>query len=264
MFLPEAECVRRWLSERVSGRRLRAVHRASPTALEGAHDALIGRPLTGVERMGRTITLRFDAHALDLCPGRRGALFVGRKDRDVPAHWRLAVELDTAALWLVDPGRGSRARVRLDGQPRLCVRTAAPDALSADFDLASLKQVLAGKRRTMGRLLVDEQQIAGISEACADEILHASRVRPSRAVSTLSEDEARALYYAIIEVLQKAVRFGGTSDALCPLIEGAPGRFGGLHSVHGRAGQPCTTCGGVVRRSRVRDVSGFYCPRCQR
>ena len=237
---------------------------ASPRVLDGAsREVLEGGALTAVERVGRTLTLVFEPWALDVAIRGSGELYVGRPERHVPSSWRLALEWDAHALWLVDRTGASRVRRRACESPRLNGANAGLEPTSAVFSLEVFKQVLRKKRRTIFRLLVDGQQIAGLGETYADEILHASRIRPTRPAPTLDDGEIRAVYYATVEVLQKAIRFGGVSDEQLPHVEGQPGRFGRMLSVHGRGGETCAACGGRVRRATLGDTRAFYCPRCQ-
>lgn len=264
MDLPEIESVRGWLADHVVGRRVWAVHAVSARVLDdGARQALEGSAVTAVERVGRTLTLVLDDCALDISIRRSGQLYVGRPHRHVPPCWRLAVAWEAGALWLVDrAGRAAVLRRSFD-TPRLDEARQGLEPLSAAFTLQSFKKVLHNKRRTIFRLLVDGQQIAGIGETYADEILHASRVRPTRPAPTLDDDEIRAVYYATVEVLQKAIRFGGVSESEHPPVEGLPGRFGRMLLVHGRRGEICAACGGRVRRTTIGNAHAFYCPRCQ-
>lgn len=264
MLLPEIETVRGWLADHVVGRPVWAVHAASARVLDDAsREALEGGAISAVERVGRTLTLVFDTCALDISIRGAGELYVGRPNRDVPPLWRWAMEWEAYALWLTDrTGRSGVLRRAFD-VPRLDDARQGVEPLSAAFTLQSFKKVLHKKRRTIFRLLVDGQQIAGIGETYADEILHASRVRPTRPAPTLDDDEIRAVYFATVEVLQKAIRFGGVSEGQHPPVEGLPGRFGRLLLVHGRGGEPCAACGGRVRRATIGDAHAFYCPRCQ-
>lgn len=265
MHLPEMESVRRWLAENVTGRRVRAVHASSSRVLDDAAcEAARGCVVEAVQRVGGALELRLGGNVLGLSPGAGGGLFAGRPHRDVPAPWRLVIEWDAHALWLI--GRTSASPVTWrPSDARVAVSPGeALEPLSAAFTLHAFKKVLRGKRRTIWRLLADGKQIAGLGDLYADEILHVSRVRPAKTVPTLDDDEVRAVYYAIVEVLQKAIRFGGTAGEQGPHVDGDVGRFDRFLVVHGRKGKPCLTCGRGVRRSIADGRYMFWCPYCQR
>lgn len=109
-------------------------------------------------------------------------------------------------------------------------------------------------------VLTDQARIAGIGNLWAHEILFHARIRPDRKVQSLSESELRALYQNTRQVLRSAVAAGGEPD-----FQDAYGRAGRYRlSVYGRAGQPCVTCGGRVRKGRLHGRPTFFCPSCQR
>jgi formamidopyrimidine-DNA glycosylase len=266
MDLPEVEAVRRWLQAEAVGRRARALRVAPGAAwreplrtarLEGAH-------LLAVERVGRHLLLQLDAAVLGLAPRGHGHIRVGRS---TPPGWRVALDLEPSTVWLCDRGATARAMLINSQDPRRADNALAPldpqgvEPLSAAFTLGTFKKVLRGRKRNIFRLLVDGQLIAGIGGTYADEILYASRVRPTRPAPSLGDDELRSIYYATLEVLQKAIRFGGVSDE--PYIEGQPGTFGRFLSVHARKGAPCPGCRARVRVVRVDATPAFFCPRCQ-
>lgn len=280
MYVPELESMRGWLAANFVGKRVRALHLASPRTLvlsnpvrTASEECIVwdpAMPLAVVERVGRHLMLGIGDDTLALIVRGHGALYAGALSRAVPLKWRVAVELDGSALWLCDPGNASRALLLAKLDPRgaeAALRDFDPqgvEPLATAFTFGSFKKVLRGRRRSIFQLLVDGQLIAGIGDGYATEILHASRVRPTRPASTLCDDELRAVYFSVLEILQKAIRFGGISDDQQPFIEGQPGGYRQMLSIYGRAGGRCPGCRGRVRLVTIDRASSFFCPRCQR
>ena len=71
---------------------------------------------------------------------------------------------------------------------------------------------------------------------------------------------------AIREVLDDAIKAGGSSMRDYRQANGELGSFQHAFCVYGREGKPCLRkgCGGTVRRIVQAGRSTFYCPRCQR
>ncbi|HKL22656.1 MAG TPA: DNA-formamidopyrimidine glycosylase family protein, partial [Tichowtungia sp.] len=84
-----------------------------------------------------------------------------------------------------------------------------PDAM--EMNARIFFQSLEKTNRMLKPLLLDQSFIAGVGNIYADEALFAARLHPQRRVSTLSDDEKLALYYAVTHVICAAVENGGTS-----------------------------------------------------
>lgn len=272
MYVPELEIVRRWLIEHCVGQTVRTLHVASSRVwIDGdAPPAVDGAALRAVDRMGRHLILQLGEGALALLVRGAGALYVGGPSRAVPLHWRVALEMEGRVLWLCDQSNASRALMLVPEQAQQAesvLRKVDPqgvEPLSKAFTLGTFKKVLRGRRRSIFQLLADGQLIAGIGDGYADEILYASRVRPTRPAPSLGDEELRTVYYSIVEVLQKAIRFGGISDEQQPYIEGQPGVFQRFLAMHGRPPAPCPGCRGRIRVVALDKVSAYFCPHCQR
>ncbi|NNE10745.1 MAG: DNA-formamidopyrimidine glycosylase, partial [Ilumatobacter sp.] len=122
-------------------------------------------------------------------------------------------------------------------------------------------------RRRLKPLLLDQHVIAGIGNIYADEILHAAKLRPDRLSNELSLQAERRLHRAIHDVLNEAIEAGGSTlvDAQYVDLLGEGGTYQEAHSVYGREGERCRTCGvGWIRRTIEAQRSTHFCPRCQR
>jgi formamidopyrimidine-DNA glycosylase len=134
-----------------------------------------------------------------------------------------------------------------------------PDPLDDAFTREVFRGILADAGRSQLKgVLRDQSTIAGIGNAYSDEVLHAARMSPFKAASSVTDEELEILYDAIRTVLGDAVeRSRGLAAAELK------GEKKGHLAVHGRAGQPCPVCGDTVREVSFADSSLQYCPTCQ-
>jgi formamidopyrimidine-DNA glycosylase len=134
-----------------------------------------------------------------------------------------------------------------------------PDPLSEEFDEAALQRILtdAGRAQIKG-VLRHQGTIAGIGNAYSDELLHAARMSPFKAASSLTPEDVATLYDAIRTVLGDAV---ARSRGLA--ASELKGEKKSNLAVHGRTGQKCPVCGDVVREVSFADSSLQYCATCQ-
>jgi len=228
-------------------------------------DALVGRMVRGVRRLGKRIVLDFDdeLHLVVhlMIAGRFRWIPAGARTR-VPARIALAeLEFATGKLVLTEAGTKRRASIHL-------VRGA--DAL-APFERGGLEPLdasreafaerLARENHTLKRSLTDPRLFSGIGNAYSDEILHRARLSPLKLTSRLSDDEATRLYDAT-----RATLIEWTDRLRAESGDGFPEKVTAFHdgmAVHGRHRQPCPDCGTSVQRIRYRDNETNYCPRCQ-
>ncbi len=135
--------------------------------------------------------------------------------------------------------------------------------------------VAAGRRspatkvvaRQMKALLLDQAVIAGIGNIYADEILHASRLRPDRLSNSLKSAEITRLHDSIGSILGAAIEAGGSTlkDTQYVDIGGEGGWFQVSHRVYDRAGQRCLTCGrATIQKVQFAGRTTSFCPRCQK
>ena len=72
------------------------------------------------------------------------------------------------------------------------------------------------------------------------------------------------LRLALREVLQHAIRLGGSSVSDYVDADGVRGFFQLEHCVYLRTGEPCRRCQTPIRRILLAGRGTHYCPECQR
>jgi len=136
-----------------------------------------------------------------------------------------------------------------------------PDALR--IDTRTLRQLLARIRRSIKATLLDQGVVAGIGNIYADEILFAAGIHPQSVASLLPPDRCRRLANEIRRVLAAAIRWGGSTIRDYVDANGVAGSYTLRQRVYGRAGQPCTVCGQLLRGITEAQRVTVLCPGCQ-
>lgn len=270
--LPEVETIRRSLLPRVVGRRIERIEARSIRLREGIRPAdwraMAGCVVEAVERRGKYLILHCGARAEVFHLGMSGRLTVAPAGAARPAHTHLVQHLsDGFELRYTDPRRFGVAlampAARIDGHAGL--RALGPDAWSGDF-AATLHQRVGHSRVAIRNLLLDQSMLAGLGNIYANEALARAGIRPARPASTVSRRRLATLEPAIRQVLDDALRAGGTTldDEGYEDAAGSPGYFAVELRVYGREGLPCRSCGEAIRRVVLANRSAYFCPRCQR
>lgn len=277
--LPEVETVRRGIEARALARRIAAVEvgrerSVRRTGRDSLVDGLRGARILSAQRRGKWLFFPLD-NGLEMMVHLRmsGRLLVAPADEPRARHTHVVAGLEgerVEELRFVDPRTFGEVAVypaisRATVVPE--VARLGPDPLLDGIDPERLRAAMARTTRPAKTVLLDQSVVAGVGNIYGDEILHACAVSPLRPARAVTESEARDLAAAIVEILSRATREGGSTLADTQYVgaDGAPGRFQDFHRVYARTGLPCLTCGKTpVVRTSVGGRSSHWCPRCQR
>jgi formamidopyrimidine-DNA glycosylase len=271
--LPEVETVVRDLRPCLSGRRLTTVHQTSRQALRipwrpAWRTAVAGQCVENVERRGKWIlTALENGSFLVIHLGMTGQLTVVPSATPRADHTHLIFALDDGAEQL-------RFRdIRRFGSVTLFpTQQAVEDYFTAarlgpePFDIDSIywRQALAGTKRSVKAVLLDQQVIAGVGNIYADEALFEARLHPARRGCDLDARAAANLRRAVATVLRRAIERRGSSIRNYVGGSGLQGAYQNEFRVYGRTGEPCPRCGAAIECRRLAGRSSHFCPRCQK
>jgi len=268
--LPEIEVTRRILKERLAGKRLEraALKREGKTAMPGAERLpdLHGKRLEDVNRRGKMLVLQFDGDLsliIHLMLIGRIALFPG--GQSLPVEPRLRLEFkggeEMEVRFVAARSLALVPKSGLDHHPTIAKQ--GPDALLLTRD--QFEKALARTRGPVKDVFMQQENMAGVGNAYADEILFEAKVHPMTAVNALSDEQAGSLYRAIAPALNRAIELGAAEEYVRDLgpIEGVIAKHD-LMRVHNRRGKPCPECGTRVEMKVLKGRNTFFCPQCQK
>jgi formamidopyrimidine-DNA glycosylase len=263
--LPEVEIVARRLAGAIVGADVEsalAPGMVTMKTLDPPLDALAGRAVTGVRRVGKMPVVEFGDLSLlvHLMSAGRLQLFGERaslRDR----RSRLLIRLtDGRELRLREFGTQQRAWAKLltpgDVAADEAVATLGPEAWPPPA-VDELERLL-DQPRHLHPLLRDQRTVAGIGRSWVDEILWTARLSPFRQGSDLEREDVERLHEAMDEVL------GGALDHYERVVgESIPDKAPMPLKVHRRQGEACPRCGTAIEAVHFKDYVMCYCPREQ-
>jgi formamidopyrimidine-DNA glycosylase len=193
--------------------------------------------------------------------GMTGRLLVTTPEAPLAAHTHARLTLASGReLRFVDPRRFGRLEfrdlARLSGFQ-------APGADPMTIESIAFAQLFKGRRLAIKPALLHQSLLAGVGNIYADESLFRAGLRPTRMAGRLSRGELEGLRKALLEVLEHAIRLGGSSVSDYVDAEGVRGFFQLEHCVYLRTGLPCLRCQTPIRRIRLAGRGTHYCPKCQ-
>lgn len=269
--LPEVETVVRDLRPRLVGRRIASVEVSTLPLrrrwLSEWDQALKGRRVRQLGRRGKWITfgLHDDSH-LVFHLGMTGQL------RIVPStELRLP---HTHMIFRLDRGREELrfGDIRRFGCATFFPTPGVMDEFFAstglgpepfELDAAYLRERLAGTKRCLKAILLDQRVLAGVGNIYADESLFQARLHPAQLGCETTGEQASRLRRAIVTVLQRAINRHGSSIRNYVGGLGAKGQYQEEFRVYSRTGKPCPRCRQPIALIRLAGRATHFCPHCQ-
>ncbi len=195
--------------------------------------------------------------------GMTGRLLVTAPDAPVAAHTHARLELASGSeLRFQDPRRFGRLEFRDLGRGGSAFR--APGAEPLAIGAREFAALFLGRRMPIKAALLNQTLLAGVGNIYADESLFQAGIAPRRRTNRLTAAELERLRVALRQVLEHAIRLGGSSVSDYVDADGERGFFQLEHCVYQRGGEPCRHCKTPIRRIELAGRGTHYCPKCQR
>jgi formamidopyrimidine-DNA glycosylase len=274
--LPEVEVVRRDLEREIVGKRIKSVEVDGMRTVRRHHNRkqfinrLEGKRFTGVERRGKYLICRLDdGDALVIHLGMSGQLLRTKTSRDARAkHTHVVISFTKGGqLRFIDPRTfGEMFVTESDALARVSeLSHLGIDPLESAMSWEQFGALISQRHAKLKALLMDQKFLAGIGNIYSDEILWGAGLRWDRMSDSLTAQEVRRLYRSMMETLQDAVKYRGSSLADEQYVDlfGKPGEYQLHHKVYARDGEACRRCRHEIVRERYGGRSTFYCEACQ-
>jgi formamidopyrimidine-DNA glycosylase len=273
--LPEIETLRRELDKELTGRKIKLVEVSAMKIVpryrtkKAFSELLEGRKIMGLERRGPLLVGKLDsADALMIDLGAGGQLVRAKTARQTVAkstmititftqggQLRIVDAKADAELWVLPWAEVAQAP-ELEGL--------GIDPLESAMSWEQFGRLLYRQHEKLRTLLMDRKVLVGIGPIYADEILFAAGLRWDRESDQLTEQEIRRLYRAIVETMQEAVKFRGSTHA-AKASSGDPFDDEGFEhfKVWERDGDACRRCRREIKKMRIGGRNHYFCEACQ-
>jgi formamidopyrimidine-DNA glycosylase len=263
--LPEVETTRRALEPHLLGRTITNISHSDPERYRNTLNA-VGRKITALERRGKYLIFRLsDDQDVIVHLKMTGGFRFPSSSEEIPRFERLRLSTDAGEVSYVDARRfGFWEVVPKDAWAHIGTLAAmGPEPLGEDFKLEDFTKAMAKVSKVKPALL-SQKPVAGVGNIYADESLWAAKIHPE--AGKLSKAQSKRLHTAIIEVMTRAVKAGGStlSDNSYQQPDGNPGYFQLEHHVYDSAGKACTRCGTTIEKYWLGQRGTHFCPECQK
>jgi formamidopyrimidine-DNA glycosylase len=262
--LPEVEIVARRLDSSLRGRVVESALAPGMNVMKTFDpplDALVGREVSGVRRVGKMPVVEFGELALLIhlmSAGRLRAFDKRASPKDRASRVLVRLE-DGRELRLREFGTKQRAWAKLLPADAVAsdemVETLGPEAWPPP-PLADFAELI-DQPRHLHPLLRNQRAIAGVGRSWVDEILWEARLSPFKKGSELSEGEVERLHGALHVLGDAIAHYEETIGEEVPDKVPMPLR------VHRREGDPCPRCGTTIEAVFFSEHQTNYCPKEQ-
>lgn len=270
--MPEVETIRRALNEEnIIGIPIVKAGICSKHVLEGIDGEaflkqMVGAQIRNVLRRGKFLIFQFQDFYLLIHLRMSGKIFLS-KDAFVQRHEHIRLLFaDQRVLSFFDPRKFGRVYFAKNIEE--IVGKLGPEPLSSLWTFEDFGASLSRLSRKIKPLLLDQNFLAGLGNIYADEALWLAGIHPEAKAREISNTKKHSLYQAIKQVLQRGIRFGGTSLGTglsnFQKVNGESGGHQGQLMIYGRQEEACFRCAKKIMKITVGGRGTYLCLRCQK
>ena len=270
--LPEVETVKESLKLKLIGKKITKVAVYHPNIIEYPSvtlfcQELIGKEIKDISRYGKWLIFILDDYYLLSHLRMEGKYFFKTPQESLNKHEHVVFSLDDGTeLRYMD--------VRKFGKMHLIkkedIKKLGPflnmglEPWDSKLNIDYLKEKYQKKKLPIKTVLLDQSIIVGIGNIYADEILFLSQINPLKSTNTLTEKELEKIIFYTKQVLENAIKKGGTTIRSYTSVNGVHGRFQQDLYVHCKEGEKCQNCNSIIIKTKVGGRGTYYCPNCQK
>lgn len=267
--LPEVEIIRRELSDKLSGKKIKNLETSDLRLRKEIPNLehLIGQKIVLIQRRNKYLILETINNWIVIHLGMTGQLHFNKGGVFTGNHIHLKINFwDGSILYYQDPRRFGLIEAfykssypYIDSIPLFKNLGIEPLGAFSEEDFLDFFK----KKKNIKSFLLDGSHVCGIGNIYANEILFKSKIHPERNILDLTLLERKVLYSHIKPTLEKAIELGGSSISDYVHTNGTKGEMQNFYKVYGRFGKECFDCKTSIDKITQGGRSSFFCPSCQ-
>lgn len=271
--LPEVETVRRGLLKYFPNKKITDIKIIYPKIIVGDPqefvNSILGSKVSQIDRRGKFLLIRL-SNDLTIVSHLRmeGRYSVETAGTQPHKHTEVIFDLeDGDRVFYDDTRKFGRMQLVDSGQETNEVKsigTMGPEPTEKDLTSDYFYDRLQYSKKEIKAWLLDQNNVAGIGNIYADEVLWLSKINPLRPANSLTKEESDFLRKNIIEELAFAIKNGGSTVHSFVDASGHSGHMQDKLHAYGRAGETCERDGSTLVKIRVAQRGTTYCPTCQK
>jgi formamidopyrimidine-DNA glycosylase len=266
--LPEVETSRRgiepWIVDTAITRVIVRNRRLRWPIARGVERRLQGQPIHSVDRRAKYLLINTGNGTAILHLGMTGSVFIVDNDTPAGIHDHFDFELDSGKmLRFRDPRRFGSFHWSDDPLAHPLLVNLGSEPLNDEFDGEYLWRKSRGRKVSVKQFIMNAQIVVGVGNIYASESLFLAGINPKRAAGRIARLRYDALVDSIKDILDRAIKAGGTTLRDFYGGDGEPGYFKQQLEVYDRDGEHCRRCNTVISAFVQGQRSTYYCKSCQ-
>ena len=268
--LPEVETVKETLKRKILNRRIVDVNILYNNIIEHPKvddfkKMIINETFNDIKRRGKWLLFELDNYYLLSHLRMEGKYHLKKNNDEINKHEHVIFNLDDGSdLRYNDTRKFGKMYLVSKDELNDCkpIKELGLEPWDSNLTSTYLKDKYKSKRLPIKTVILDQGIIVGIGNIYADEILFLSKLNPLELCNSLKEKDLDNIIKYTKEVLEKAIKEGGTTIKSYTSEEGVHGRFQQSLLVHTK--DICPTCNNNIEKIRVGGRGTYYCPICQK
>ncbi len=269
--LPEVETSRRGIEPHIINRKIGDVvirqYKLRWPIPKSLPSKIKNHKLIQVARRGKYLLLNFDhAGTVIIHLGMSGSLRICTASTPVGKHDHIDfVFSNRKVLRLTDPRKfGCVLWTKQAIEEHKLLSKLGPEPLNDEFNAEYLYAQSRKRNCAIKSFIMNSHVVVGVGNIYASESLFIAGINPKRKAGSLSKLRCEKLVVAIKQILDDAIKQGGTTLRDFTREDGQPGYFAQQLRVYGRADEACSECGKPIKQITQQNRSTFYCTSCQK
>lgn len=284
--LPEVETLKLGLQKYVKGNKITEVNVIDSKLLSGNPKEILGSKVKDVKRYAKGLVLELDnGYVVAFHIKLTGQLIYrdeSNKDLDVlkptpskvPNKFtRVDIVFDNNSHLYFQEVRGF-AWMKILPEKELKTlpffKTLGPELIPSPgsttplLTLAMFEKIVEKSNLPIKVLLMDQTKIGGIGNIYANDSCFEAKIDPRRKAKTLTKKEIKVLFESVLKVLEKGIKYRGSSELNFVDVLGQKGEYQNHFLIYGRKNKPCRReDGGIVEKIYLGGRGTFFCTKCQ-
>ncbi len=226
---------------------------------------LISKTLFGIKTRGKYLLFDFEEYILISHLRMEGKYFIKNPNDSIQKHEHIIFTFNNNFSLRYHDTR-KFGRMELIKKDQLEVNKSISKLASEPFDIKveDFYNKIKNKNIPIKSLLLDQTIINGLGNIYVNEVLFAAKINPLKNGKNITKDETEKIINYSIEILNLAIKEGGTTIKSYTSSLGVTGKYQDYLQVHMKENSPCKICGKPIKKLAVGGRSTYFCENCQK
>lgn len=267
--IAEVRTVKRALKSKIVGRKIIDIIYKYDGIIksdkEEFKNILINKTITDVDNFGKWLFIKLDDYTILSHLRMEGKYYIKPTEEVYEKHEHIVFKLDNNTDLRYKDTRKFGVMILVKTKDINNIKEISKLGIEPDSNTLSKEYIydkIKNSNKTIKELLLDQTIINGLGNIYVDEVLFASRIKPTRKGNTITLEECERIKQEGSRIIKKATDCGGTTIRSYTSSLGVTGNYQDYLLVHTKS--KCSLCGKSINKIRVGGRGTYYCDNCQK